>query len=167
MKKSLLIVVPVLLLTVTSCDFVRKLVGKPTSAEIEAKKQELVKQEQARKAALEAREKAVRDSLDLVETMKEDARLRSMGIESITDGAKLDKRFYVIVGSFKNPVFADEMVSMVTKAGYESVKMTMANGFDMVSAYATDDFWEARKALYDVQNEDFCPMDVWIMMVNE
>lgn len=164
MKKILLIAFPLLMMTVTSCDFVRKIVGKPTSAEIEAKKQELIRQEAERRAAVE---QARRDSIALAEVMMEENKLRAMGIDSVADGVKLDRKYYVIVGSFKKQVFADEMVAMTKKAGYEPVAIAMSNGFTMISAYATDSLWEARRKMAEIEHEDFCPMDVWIMVANE
>ena len=62
MKKSYILLFAAVVLTVTGCDFFRKLAGRPTSDVIEVKRQEMV----ADLDAKAAREKAVQDSLDLV-----------------------------------------------------------------------------------------------------
>ncbi len=153
-----------------SCDSFRKLAGRPTSQEIEAKR-ELIEREQAahqaRVDSLRQVEKALADSLLLVDRFKESGEmiLSTASLRRV-DASALGHRYYIIVGAFSSTDNASYMASKIEAAGYESVKIPYGNGFTAVGVCGTDTLAHLWDNLQRVRAEAFCPKDVWIL-VNE
>ena len=75
MRKSFLLLIAVALFIVTGCDFFRMLAGSPTSEEIEMKKVEILRAEQAviqaRLDSLRMQQQIVKDSLEALDSIKQ------------------------------------------------------------------------------------------------
>ena len=56
MKKSYILVLLLVMLTVTGCDFFRKVAGRPTTEDIEAKKVEIARVEREKAEAVREQE---------------------------------------------------------------------------------------------------------------
>jgi len=41
------------------------------------------------------------------------------------------------------------------------------NGYDAVSVFQSDDWWQARQKLNSFRDSPYCPDDVWIYDMNE
>ena len=186
MKKSYILLFAAVVLTVTGCDFFRKLAGRPTSDVIEVKRQEMVADLEAKAA----REKAVQDSLDLVAKNEADSVealtfleennimiYQASGLGGILrDGLVEDFEFYdgtryrVVVGSFKDQANADKMVENIWAAG-EAIdlwahQIRMRNGMIAVAVRPTNRIQSIVGGIDDLRNCGVCPPDVWILKID-
>lgn len=145
----------VLLCTLSGCDWVKKQLGMATSEDIEK-----LRIEMEQKAL---REKRIKDSIEAVRLDS----IRLANEQSQMPYAKLDKRYYVIVGSFKVDSNAGVMQEQLHEMGYSPVRIPLKNGFDMVAVAGSDDINEARKEITKIEDSDVCPYDVWIYDVQQ
>ena len=150
------------------CDAFRRLAGRPTSDEIAAKREMILREEaahQARMDSLSRIEKAKADSLALLDKMK-DAGEMFLSVSSLrrANAQKLDKRYYIVVGAFSNVDNASWLASKITAAGYEVEKIPYGNGFTAVGVAGTDALAHLWDNLQKVRTEPFCPKDVWILV---
>lgn len=109
----------------TSCDTVRSILGKPTSADLEKLRQEQL-----------AREKAVRDSI--AQAREEAARLEAEKAAEVQI-----KHYYVVVGSFSVPENAERCSEKMEKNGFEVKRFKFRNGLNVVSILGTDNLRQA------------------------
>lgn len=175
MKKTGFLLLIMTLLLATGCDFFRKLAGRPTASEIEERKIEILRIE-------EAEQQARLDSIKRVQKMVLDsiARLDSLAVlDSIRQGGgsvlnpsslgglfstKLEARYYVIVGAFRSRENAEKMHKRVTGAGYSPALISFRNGLNAVGVCPANNIKDAHKALKDVKKEKFCPSGAWILL---
>ncbi len=167
-------VIPLLLaavLLVTGCDAFRRLAGRPTAAELQAKKEHvLMEREAARQAVRDSIEKVRADSLLRVqEALDSLETLRTTGQAKSSRGLLAEafpKRYAVVLGAFSVPENATRFAEKVKKAGYDARTVAFRNGRTAVYVNPTDREQEAFDSMEKVRQEDFCPQDVWIL-VNE
>ncbi len=150
------------------CDFMRKLAGRPTSADIEAKRALIESEEaghRARMDSLRTMEKAMADSLNLIDSI---LALRSNVIPSGSlqglRTAGLAHRYYIVVGAFSVEGNTAKLISKAEAAGYKCVKIPFSNGFTAVGICGTDNLREAFASLRKVRVEKFCPTDAWVLV---
>ena len=165
-------VIPVVIcaaLLVTSCDFMRKVAGRPTSADLQAmvaaKEQE---REQAERALQERqqREKELQyqaDSLLAVQTMEGIVvnRLSDLNVRITTE---LPAKYNVVIGAFSDASNADKLIARLKEAGYEASAMRYRSGKTAVLACSTDSFVELGKSFASLKQETYCPEDVWVIV---
>ena len=153
----------------SSCDLVRKLTGRPTSVEIERLR---VQRLLAEKDSLEKSAKVAQDTIAVLTEKVEE--LQSQANGTVLSPAKmgglfttkLDYRYYVVVGAFRQRSFAEKLLTRCTDAGYTATLISFRNGFNAVGLSQTDDLNDALRSKKRIEGESFCPPDVWIM-VNE
>lgn len=171
MNRILIALAAVMLLSsLQSCDFLRRLAGRPTSAELAMLRAEKQREEAEYKAhidSLEAVKKALADSIAAADS------IRQIGGTVLNPSAlgglfttKLDSRYYIVVGAFTRRANAESLLKRVQDKGYPATLISFRNGFNAVGLCQTDRLPEAFASLKKVKEEDFCPDDVWIM-VNE
>ena len=143
------------LLIFTGCDWVKGQLGMATSEDIARMKLELEQK------AL--REQMVKDSIERVrlDSIKLAQQAKDMPY------AKLDKQFYVVLGSFKKDFNAENMVKALEKAGYAPVRIALKNGFDMVAAVGCSTIQEAWEEIKRIEDSDLCPYDVWVYDIKQ
>lgn len=171
MKKSLILISLVSILVLNGCDAFRKLAGRPTAAELEAKRVEI---NEAREAAHRARidslkkvEKALADSLAILDSLKQmNGTILNPSAMGGLFTTKLDYRYYIVVGAFTQRSNAEVLLEKVQKAGFVGTMISFRNGFNAIGICNTDNLNQAFLSLKKVQEEDFCPDDAWIL-VNE
>jgi hypothetical protein len=185
MKRSYLLSLLAVMLMVSGCDFFRKVAGRPTSADLQAKKTEITyaetqkaehAREQARLDSLEAvaqmernaREMAERDSLAAHQTLKEKGcqiyELKSL--KGLSSG-ELSHRYYLIVGSFKEGANADKFISKVAKDSLmQPIKVKFRTGMVAVGVCPRNKIADMPTVVEQVRTKTFCPKDAWIL-VNE
>lgn len=157
-------------LLLCSCDAFRRLAGRPTSKDIEAKR-ELIRQEeaahQARLDSLKLVEKALADSLEMIDRIHRSGEM-FLSLSSLrgASAASLSHRYYIMAGAFANAENASWMASRIAARGYEVVRIPYGNGFTAVGLAGEDSLTGMWEALQKVKTESFCPKDVWIL-VNE
>lgn len=135
----------------TSCDFFRSLVGKPTSKDIE-------------RMRIEAQAKKQRE-LDSINKAKADSLAMIAALEAEKNALK--DRFYVVLGSFKVQGNAERMYAFLEKNNYTPRTIKFKNGFELVSASSTNNLQEALKILDELLMHDYCPDDVWVYDVKQ
>ncbi len=180
MKKYqlLLFLVPVLIL-VSGCDFFRSVAGRPTSAVLDKKREEVLARQQF------LREQAVRDSLEKIAAKRRadslaaldalDARLldslsRKKG--SFLRPARLgglgktvlEKKYYVVVGSFKSEENAQKKVSKCEQNGFPAVVIPFRNGMNAVGVCPSDRISESLRAMDELKQKGICPKEGWILV---
>ena len=171
MKHILVISLACQILLFSGCDAFRTIAGKPTSSDIEAKKEKI---EAKLKAAHEARldslrriEKSLADSAAVMDSIKkEGGTILNPGAMGGLTASKLDYRYYIVVGAFANPENAESLLAKAREAGYIGIIITFKNGFNAVGLSQTDHIEKAYSALQKLKGESFCPQDAWIL-VNE
>lgn len=170
-KKLLILSSLLLALTLTSCDAFRKVAGKPTSSEIEAKRlqieADLKAAHLARLDSLRRMEQALADSVAILDSIKLSGGT-ILNPSAIGGGlsAKADYRYYIIIGAFSNPANAGTLLAKAQAAGYEGQILVFKNGFNAVGVSPEDHISDAYAALCKVKAEAFCPQDAWIL-INE
>lgn len=181
MRKIGSILLPVVLAAalLSGCDFFRGLAGRPTSADIARKRDSLetavrlqaeeaerqLALEQRRADSLAARERYVRDSLSAEQELR-DRRVMVLTPAKLKGlyHTTLDRKYYVITGSYRERVNAVKKQQILAAAGYESEIISFYNGFHAIGAGATDHVAEALASLKDMQANRLCPADGWILM---
>ena len=182
MKKTYILLFVAVMMTVTGCDFFRKVAGRPTSDLIEAKRQEMI----ADMDKKEAKKQAVQDSIDLVAKNEADSieavrimeenSIRvypSSGLGGILEDGLLEFASYegtlyrVVVGSLRDKANADKMVAKIGEAG-EAIdlwahQIRMRNGMIAVAVRPTNRIQGAVAGIDDLKNCGVCPPDVWIL----
>lgn len=147
-KRFTLNTLPALVLSLCllcSCDGLKHMLGMKTSSEIEQMKQ--MELESSR------RQKMLQDSLAAAA-----APVKKSG---------LDKRYYVILGSFKEQSNVDLMVKDAKAFNFNPVVIPCNNGFTMVAASGHSTLPEACSAKIRVEDLDICPYDIWIYDTNQ
>lgn len=148
-------IIPVLIVAAmlfSSCDFVRTILGKPTSKDIERMRIEQLEQQAQRQREL--------DSLQRVRAAEEAAEAERLAALELLK--KLNDRYYVIIGSFKMEENATRMYSLLEKKGYTPKRIAFQNGYDVVSVKSFNSYRAAREEIEILLEYEFCPDDVWI-----
>ena len=173
MKKSYILLALVALFVLSGCDFMRKLAGRPTSEDIEIRRVEILRAEEA---ALQARldslkqveQKMISDSLNALDS------IRQLGGSILNPASlgglfatKLESRYYIIIGSFRTRSNAEALFNKTKSAGYTPALISFGKGgLIAVGVCPVNKLKDALEALGKVKQEEFCPNDVWIL-VNE
>lgn len=175
MKRSLIIALALVTL-VSSCDFVRTLAGRPTSAQLEQIRQQRMAAEEARHQAtldsMERVQKHMADSLEALEKYLLDSLTQAKGTvlnPSKLGGlytTKLDAKYCIVVGAFRNRYYAERKLKECNAAGYTATIISFRNGLLAVSVCPSNSLAETLKTLKELRGKGVCPPDSWIL-VNE
>lgn len=156
----------------TGCDAFRKLAGRPTSADIAAKREVIEMAEAARhKARLDSLakvEKQMTDSLAVLDSLKNmrGTALRNPSAMGGIYTGDLQKKYYIVVGSFMDKGNAGYLKNHVEESGYEATLIYFRNGYTAVGICPEDNLVEEYENLKKVKTEKFCPEGVWILVNN-
>lgn len=165
--------VPVLVLAAvlsSACDTIRTLSGRPTAAQLEAKRERIldslaaVKAEEAARAEAEALEAARADTLPIL------AALRDMQVplngRSKFVARPLPRHYYIITGAYLDPANAERNRKRYADAGHEALILGFRNGFQAVAVAPSDRIADIHEAYMELRRNDFCPATAWIL-INE
>lgn len=138
---------------VSSCDFVRSILGKPTSKDIARMKIEAEQQVKKQRQI---------DSLKQISLSQEQDNQEKE--QSKIENTTLDRRYYVVLGSFKVENNADKLLAALSKDGYKPQRIDFKNGYDVISVASTDDYGEAHKILKNLRYRSYIhyPDDAWV-----
>jgi hypothetical protein len=178
MKKNILPALLALMLVVTGCDFFRMVAGRPTSKDIEKKRIEIMKAEEAALqarldsiAAVEAeKQKILQDSVEALTYIAENrvnlhdvARLGGIQKDELTDSSQ-GTRYRVILGSFKDRGNAEKLLHKVSEAGdFCPHLIVLRSGMVAVAACPSDRIQNAVWGLKELRTHEVCPADAWIL----
>lgn len=161
MKRILVIGAAVpLLLSITSCDLLRTLAGRPTSKDIEAKRAMIEKERQLK-------EQRQRDSAARVAAQLE-AAAAAAAAEAAADApeqktaTQVNGNFRIILGTFADKSNATRLSSQAVAAGYDAVILQSSTGRSTVAVRAGATEKEAQELKEKLKKEPFCPAGVWI-----
>ena len=141
------------MMLVSSCDFFRSMLGKPTSEDLERMRIE---------AEAEARARFVRDS---ILQAKADSVAYAQALEAMKP--KFEGRYLVVVGSFLMESNVEKMVALLAKEGYHPQTIHFKNGFDAVAVSGYDTFRQAYQSIDDLTEYEFAPEDIWIYDIEQ
>lgn len=182
MRKSIILLTALSLVSFTGCDFFRNMAGRPTSEDIEKQREEIrldVERKQVELAAMRAEEEKMQRRLDSLKVKEMEMRDSLAALDSIKQyggtilnpaklgglfATKLQSRYYIIVGSFKKRSNAETLLKKIQKQGYEPSLISFNNGLIAVGLYPCATIMEVKTALIQVKKEKFCPKDVWILL---
>lgn len=179
MRKVYFLVIVSMMFMVTGCDFFRQLAGRPTSADIQVRRQEV----QADIEAKAAQEKARQDSLAAILKNEKDSteacvyieankirvclasELRGIAEDGLTDLTS-GTMYRVILGSFRSSENADKMLAKVADCGdFCPHLIKMRNGMIAVAACPSDRIQIVVWGLKELQTHEVCPSDAWILKI--
>lgn len=183
MKKSSLLLVMLMLVTLTGCDFLRAVAGRPLSRDIDKKRIEIIKAEEA---ALQARldsiakaqeaavQKAVRDSIDAFAYIHDNkvvfnnaSKLGGISEDGLYDTSS-GTRYRVVLGSFKDRNNAVKLEKAVSEAGdFWPHLIVLRTGMVAVAACPSDKIQNVVRGLRELKTKDVCPADAWILKCDE
>lgn len=174
MKKSVILVLLAAVLMTGACDFVRSLAGRPTSAELEAKRVAVIEAQQAEHLArldsMRRVEQQMKDSLEALEAHLLDSLSQTKGTilnPSKLGGlytTKLESRYCIIVGAFRNRAYAEKKLKACNDAGYTATIISFRNGLLAVSICPSESLNETLKTLNSLRGKGVCPKDSWILV---
>lgn len=136
------------LCVLSGCDRVRGILGMATSEDIEKARKELaLRDEKERKERDSIAVSEMKDTLEVVQKVLPES---------------LDKRYYIIIGSFKVSKNTRNLLSFLKEQGYVPRMIPLKNGYDMVALGGYDGYSEARGEVNRIEQKEVCPYDVWI-----
>lgn len=172
MKKILLLAaVAVGLAIMPGCDYVRTIAGRPTSAEIAAKKAEIEAAEAAKaKAAAEeaARQEAARREAECAAALDASGVIMRTSEEMRRlDISALDAPYYISAGAFGSKANAEKLAAKAREAGFEAVLAPLGSSMTSVLLCPSHSKTELYEALTALKGHDFCPADAWILITGK
>ena len=148
----------------------RSLAGRPTTKEILAKAERMQADEQAHRARIDSLrrvEKQLADSLAILDSLSQ---IQGTILNPAKMGGlfttKLNSRYHIIVGAFRERRNAEKLFRTVESAGFTPTLISFRNGYNVVGIYPSNTLADAYQNLLKAKAEPFCPADVWIL-VNE
>ena len=147
------------MLTLTGCDFFRRLAGRPTSADIEAIREAILEREQAKAAS--------QDTVVAVQAEPEVPAEPQKPAEVVAPSKDGKNRYYIIIASFSQKDNAVKCAERMTSRGYPGELISVKGGYTAVGICGTDDEAQAKENLKEVKRQDFCPSGVWIIDRNK
>lgn len=176
MKKTFILMLALVMVATSGCDFVRRIAGRPTAAQVEQIHQKQMQEEEARhQARLDSMEKvrqAMADSLAALEAHLIDSLSQARGTivnPSKLGGlftTKLEAKYSIIVGAFRNRAYAERKLAACNDAGYKASIISFRNGLQAVAVCPSNSLDETVKTLKQLRGKGICPPDGWIL-VNE
>ena len=180
MKKSYILILLAAMFMLVGCDFFRKVAGRPTSEDIEAKRVEIarVEAQKAREKAVQdsiaaaqeqariAAEMAVKDSVDALASLKDKGCMMHnlASLKGLSSG-DLQHRYYLVVGSFKDASNADRFIKKVSKdPEMEPVKVRFRTGMVAVAVCPRNKVAQMPAVVDEVRAKSYCPKDAWILV---
>ncbi len=172
MKKSVILFMSIMLVSLTGCDFLRSVAGRPTGKDIEAKRIAIIKaEEKALQDRLDsiriAEEKVVSDSLAALDSFKTKG-ITISGTDRIGGlaGTELECRYYIIIGAFRTSTNAGKLFDVAFEKGYSPVLINCRSGMTAVGLAPADRIADVWATYGKLAEESFCPKESWIL-VNE
>ena len=177
MRKSFALLALISLFTLTGCYFFRILAGRPTSEDIEVRKLQMLRAEQAlhqaRIDSLKRQEAMLRDSIARIDSIAALDSIHQLGGSILNPSAlgglfatRLESRYHIIIGSFRTRSNAEKLLGIASERGYSPMLISFRGGLMAVGVCPSNTLVDAYHALEKVRPEPFCPNDVWIL-VNE
>ncbi len=170
MRKSVPLLIALMLFSLTGCDFLRSVAGRPTGKDIEIKRMEIIKaEERALQNRLDsirlAEEKLVSDSLEALEALKSSkVMMNGPGRIGGLAGTELEYKYYIIVGAFREGVNAKKLFTIASEHGYGPVLISCRSGMIAVGVSPSNSLVDISRSYGKLMGESFCPKEAWILV---
>lgn len=172
MRKSLIYILFVLLILFgfQSCDFLRKLAGRPSSYDIEIKKQKIelaLKREKEIADSIEREEKLrlafIADSLSVLDSLKnENCFIRTQKETGRIAGGSLPARYWIVTGAFRNEENVRRRILRLNSSGFEAESVTLGTGLKLVITSPANSLRDIYSEYLRYKASDLSSPDVWI-----
>ena len=175
MKKTLILALLLLTVLTGSCDFVRVVAGRPTSAQLEKMHQEQMAAQQARHQArldsMKQIQQQMADSLAALEHYLLDSLAQAKGSSVMNpskfgglSNKKLETKYCIVVGAFRTLEFAQRKVAACNAAGYTATIVSFKGGLNVVAICPSNNLDQTLKTLKKIRGTEICPKDGWILV---
>jgi len=184
MRKSVILLMLAVMTLTTGCDFFRVLAGRPTSDDIQLKRIEIMKSEEAAvqarldsiaKVEADAR-KVVQDSIDALAYIQENkvlinnaSRLGGIAKDELSDKSN-GTVYRVVLGSFKDWNNAVKLQRAVAESGdFRPHLIVLRTGMVAVATCPSDRIQNVVWGLKELKDKagEVCPADAWILKCDE
>lgn len=163
------IVLSCVLLMTGSCDFLRRSAGRPTSSELEAKRQAIETIEARKQAAADSialeEQLRLKYSVDSAAVMDSLARMgcfiRSESETGLVRGPRLDRRYWIATGAFRQEANASRRRQRLESEGFEC-ETVGCKGLTLILAAPNDSITGLYRDLLRYRSSDVATADVWI-----
>lgn len=167
MRRNIFLVLIILVPLVSSCDLFRSLAGRPTSKDIEIKRQEIIQHqanlEKAKQDSIALVQKAETDSLAAIAALSKWI-YPSSRMRGLADDANLSHRYYVIIGGYRVKENAEAVVKQVSEVGYHVDLVKFNNNIYAIALSPSNKIADAYGAYLKITKEQFCPEGAWILL---
>ncbi len=170
-------------LSVSSCDFLRSLAGRPTSEQLKSASQssevtapvveedtlavEIAQDQTQEQEQVQEQPSATQQSVEEYEMVRRHGRLNVPFAYTHTNSSLKstpEHTYYILVGTYRQKPTLNKMVSDAKKAGYEPCLLEYSNGLVSVGLLPCDRIEQAIDAYATVKNEKFCPGDACVLI---
>lgn len=156
-------------LSLSSCDFLRSVAGRPTSAELNAVK--------SSKEEVRVDTVTVVETVTVVDTVvvtepeykleKRNGRLSVPFAYTHTTSNLIvepEYSYYVLIGTYRQKSTMNKMISQAREAGYKTYQLKYENGLVSVGLCPSNKLGEAVDSYLKVKKEAFCPKDACVLI---
>lgn len=172
MKKVFRILLILAILCTTGCDFLRRVAGRPTSAELErkAEKLEAVKAEKAKIAEQDSLKSVTPEKIE-VSPERVEASLRELRRMKVCISSEfrygspvkpIQYKYNVIAGVFRNADSAAGLVEKAKAEGYGAFLITFTAGVNAVCLSGADSPETFPGIIAKAREDGMCPSDTWV-----
>lgn len=156
------------------CDLVRSIAGRPSAADLEKARLEILQREEAAQLArldsLRIAEQMMVVNLEKQEAHLLDSLVQAKGtiVNSSKLGGlyttKLQARYCIIVGAFRERRYAERKLAQCNAAGYTATMVNFRNGLNAIAVCPSDNLGDTYSKLLEMRGKDICPKTAWILM---
>jgi len=158
----------------SSCDFLRKVSGRPTSEDLALMGRLLEMKEQMKIDSLQRAQDSIRIAKEAameqerLDSLRAVAKLDSMGT-NLSDVFRfgdpendIPGKFSAIIGVYRSNLTAAEKISAVRHNGFEPIVFNFAGGERAVCLISSDNLAEVADIVEKGRASNDCPKDAWI-----
>lgn len=169
MKKISRIILLAFMVVLSSCNFMRRVAGRPDSSELARKAVQIEAREtyikdsiRQAKRARQAREAVVTDSLAALPVLREHGVKLSDVFSFGQPVRELEHRYNLIIGVYRNPATAKTQMLKVASLGFTPLRIDFEGGECAVCLVADNSLEKVASRAAEGMALKACPRDAWI-----
>ena len=169
MKKVVNFILIFAILSLSGCDFLRKVASRPTSADLQLKSEQIQQRRKAvsdslklQRERLLAMEKRRADSLAARRTL-DSLNMKFSSVFSFGEplSPQLD-RYTVIFGVFRTGAMAGNQLRSLESKGFDPINLDFSGGIRGVALCSSDTLARVSSEILKARQAKVCPKDAWI-----
>lgn len=170
MKKVIRILLIFSILCISSCDFLRKVAGRPTEADLKAKAERIERRHQEVQDSISAVQEALRAKQvqDSLETVAAAGSLDSLGVKLSSvfrfgeplEG--LEYKYNLIIGVFRTRSIVDSKCKAASDSGFQPFLIPFEGGVNALCLCGSDSLGVVLDAFLAGRKANVCPRDAWV-----